>query len=93
MLVTVGTPPLLVRRSRELQGAGRMCPSLAAGCMFAAPRVALLTAAGVPGLQRKVWCRCDFAFSTFLLGHHPQHAQQQQHHQAAEPQEAEQLPV
>jgi hypothetical protein len=48
-------------------------------------------------VQRKVWCRCDFAFSTFLLGHHPQQAAQQQAEpqppHAAQPHALEELPV
>jgi hypothetical protein len=55
-----------------------MFPIFMMGCIFVALCLAVLGARySVKGLRR-VWLRCDFAFSTFLLGHHaPAHVQHQ----------------
>ena len=60
-----------------------MFPILMLGCIFVALCLAVLGARYTVRNLRRVWLRCDFAFSTFLLGQHaPAVAEHQEdHHQ------------
>lgn len=54
-----------------------MFPILMLGCIFVALCLAVLGARYTLRNLRRLWLRCDFAFSTFLLGQHaPAIAQQ-----------------
>ena len=54
-----------------------MFPILMLGCIFVALCLAVLGARYTLRNLRRLWLRCDFAFSTFLLGQHaPAVAQQ-----------------
>ena len=60
-----------------------MFPILMLGCIFVALCLAILGVRYTVRNLRRVWLRCDFAFSTFLLGQHApavaQHGHEHQH--------------
>jgi hypothetical protein len=47
-----------------------MFPILMLGCIFVALCLTVLGARHTLRGLRRLWLRCDFAFSTFLLGQH-----------------------
>lgn len=63
-----------------------MFPILMLGCIFVALCLAVLGASCTIRSLRRVWLRCDFAFSTFLLGQHAPAVAQHQADQALQQQ-------
>ena len=56
-----------------------MFPILMLGCIFVACCLAILGVRYTVRNLRRVWLRCDFAFSTFLLGQHAPAVAQHDH--------------